>query len=312
MSPSSPSSRSNREFSGPIRLAISTCPNDTFAFHAILEKTIDLQGLEFDIQLLDIQQLNEGVLEGRFDVAKASFYAAARLSDQVLVLPSGSALGFGVGPLLLASNSKTTPGANITQAPSIDSNDAVDGTLTLCPGQSTTAAMLFQIFYREAIELGQTRVEHRLFSEIMPSLIAKRSDFGVCIHEGRFTWEQEGLFLVEDLGTRWELETQTPLPLGGILVRRDLDHDLIQRIASVIRSSVEYGLAHRDETLPTMRRHAQELNDEVLFSHVDLYVNDWTIELGDAGGEALRVLSERARDCGLIPQETPDIQIWCR
>lgn len=290
----------SKPLSKPFSLAISTCPNDTFAFHAILERKVDLLGLEMDVQLLDIQQLNEGLFENRFDIAKASFHAAALLANQTYVLPSGSALGFGVGPLLLSAQSSSSPS---TRPP--DSNS-----LTLCPGQHTTATLLLRIFHGDAIQDGRTRLEQVLFSDIMPRLKTGRGDFGVCIHEGRFTWKQEGLHLVEDLGTRWEKETGCPLPLGGILVRRELDDGVIGRFNQVLQSSIQYGLAHRDETLTTMRKYAQEFDDDVLFGHVDLYVNEWTIELGTVGVEALQRLSAHARACGLIPEDFPDIDVW--
>ena len=271
-----------------ISLAISTCPNDTFAFHAILNRKIDLRGLEFDVQLLDIQQLNDGLFSGKFDVAKASFHAAILLADQTVILPVGAALGFGVGPLLLAAESSTTPGSAASQ-------------LTLCPGQHTTAALLFQLFYPNT-----TRVEHALFSDIMPALEEKRADFGVCIHEGRFTFEQAGLHCVADLGTRWEQQFDCPLPLGGILARRALDKVKLDTVVQVIRESIEYGLQHRQETLATMREHAQELADDVIFQHVDLYVNDWTLDLGDVGRRALHQLAEAAQQAGISSGEKPD------
>lgn len=284
----------------PIRLAISTCPNDTFAFHAILESEVDLRGLEFDIQLLDIQQLNDGLFDDRFDVAKASFHAAALLADRMIVLPSGSALGFGVGPLLLAANAESMPNGFDPESPA----------LTLCPGEHTTAAMLFQLFYGSELRAGQTRIEHTIFSDIMPRLKESKAEFGVCIHEGRFTWKKEGLHLVEDLGTRWEQETDSPLPLGGILVRRSLDRELVGKIQAVIKSSVEYGLANRDETLATMRTYAQEFSDDVLFSHVDLYVNQWTVDLGDVGRRALAVLSAKAKDLGITSRSGLDLEVF--
>jgi 1,4-dihydroxy-6-naphthoate synthase len=284
----------------PIKLAISTCPNDTFAFHAILENKIDRGGLDLDIQLLDIQQLNDGLFAGAFDVAKASFHAAALLADSTLVLPSGSAIGFGVGPLLLAAKENTSPDSWPTNSPSS----------TLCPGQHTTAAMLFQMFYGEAVTQNRTTVSHTLFSDIMPALQNANADFGVCIHEGRFTWREQGLACVTDLGTRWEKETGSPLPLGGILAKRDLPIDTISQVQSLIKRSIEYGLANRDETIETMRRYAQELDDDVLFSHVDLYVNDWTVDLGDIGKAALQTLSQAAKQCGLVDENKPDIEVW--
>lgn len=284
----------------PIRLAISTCPNDTFAFHAILKNKIDLRGLDFDIQLLDIQQLNDGLFAGEFDFAKASFHAAAILAGSTIVMPSGSAIGFGVGPLLLASKPQTQPNDWPDDRPAI----------TLCPGQHTTASMLFQMFYSDAVADGRTKIEHVVFSEIMPQLQSGGADFGVCIHEGRFTWEQQGLSLVADLGETWERQTNSPLPLGGILARRDQPDATVALVQAVIRESIEYGLANREETLSTMRQYAQEFDDAVLFGHVDLYVDERTLNLGAEGASALAKISQLAKKCGLVPPETPSIEVW--
>jgi 1,4-dihydroxy-6-naphthoate synthase len=266
--------------SRPIRLGISTCPNDTFAFHGLLTRAVDRRGLEFDIELLDIEALNARMLRGDFDVCKVSFAAALAMADDVVVLPSGSALGFGVGPLLLAGRGDTRP----TDARQI----------TLCPGRHTTAALLFGLFHA-----GTTRVEQVVFSAIMPRLAAGTADFGVCIHEGRFTWEEHGLHLVEDLGARWEAETSSPLPLGGIVASRRLPADVIASVQGVIRASLECALADRAAALPTMRAHAQEFADDVLERHVELYVNDWTLDLGTLGRRALDELAARAAGVGL-------------
>ena len=268
-----------------IRLGISTCPNDTFAFHALIEKAVDWRGLNFEVELLDIQQLNDRLFAGDFDVAKASFHAALLLAESCVVLPSGSALGFGVGPLLLAARAGEQPR---------DTNQ-----VTLCPGRHTTAMMLFQIFYPNT-----TRVEQVIFSDIMPRLVNRQADFGVCIHEGRFTWQDQNLALVEDLGTRWEATTGSPLPLGGIIARRSLGDESIGRAQAVIRDSIKYAIADRDAALPTMRRHAQEFSDEVLMQHVDLYVNPWTVDLGEVGTAALARLAEEAREAGIISFES--------
>ena len=263
-----------------IRLGISTCPNDTFAFHGLLTRAVDWRGLDFKVELLDIQQLNDRLFAGGFDVAKTSFHAALLLAADYLVLPSGSALGFGVGPLLLASQADTTP-------------DTLDQ-LTLCPGEQTTATLLFRLFYP-----GSTRIEQVVFNEIMPRLRANTADFGVCIHEGRFTWQQQGLHRVEDLGSRWEAETDSPLPLGGIVASRELSSKTLTTVQQVIHDSLQYALANPESTLPTMRQHAQEFNDQVLMQHVELYVNDWTIQLGDVGRRALATLAERAAAVGV-------------
>jgi len=285
-----------------ISLAISTCPNDTFAFAAIIEKKIDLQGLNFDIELLDIQQLNDGLFGQRFDIAKASFHAAAILSDRTKVLPSGSALGFGVGPLLLS------------RAGDMTLTDPTEGPFqVLCPGKHTTATMLFRMFYANEIADGRAVINQCLFSDIMPALQKGEADFGVCIHEGRFTWQDQGLGCVEDLGTRWEKETEAPLPLGGILATQtliDSSPEVVAKIQAVIQSSIRYAQADPESSLPTMRKHAQEFDDDVLMQHVELYVNDWTVELGDVGRSALRKLSENAKAAGIVDASIPDIEVW--
>ncbi len=273
-----------------IRLGISTCPNDTFAFHALLHRKVDWRGLNFQIELLDIQQLNARAFRGDLDIAKVSFHAALLLADRMLVLPSGSALGFGVGPLLLSAKNNDRPIAS--------------SQVTLCPGQHTTATLLFQLFYPRT-----SRLEQIVFSEIMPRLKRREADFGVCIHEGRFTWQDEGLFLVEDLGTRWEAETHGPLPLGGIVGSRSLGLDTLRTVQGVIQDSLRYAMSHREDTLPTMRGYAQEFDDEVLMQHVDLYVNEWTIDLGPVGQTALNELSDRAQQIGLVAQGSNRLEI---
>lgn len=275
----------------PIRLGISTCPNDTFAFHGLMTRAVDWRGLEFQVELIDIQQLNDRLFEGNFDVAKTSFHAALLLASETVVLPSGSALGFGVGPLLLSATPETVPSS--------------PEQVTLCPGQHTTAALLFSLFHPNT-----TRIEHVVFSDIMPALQDRRADFGVCIHEGRFTWEQQGLGLVEDLGTRWESETNCPLPLGGIVAHRRLPPEATAKVQAVIRDSLDYALADRDATFPTMRKYAQEFDDEVLMKHVDLYVNDWTLDLGETGRTALAELSKRAQAIGLVPDAILPLEVF--
>lgn len=264
-----------------IHLGISTCPNDTFAFHGLLTRQIDLRGLEFQVELLDVQELNSRLFAGDFDVAKASFHAALLLADQLAVLGSGSALGFGVGPLLLAAEPNRRP-------------EAGRGDIVLCPGEHTTATLLYRLFHPNDVEL-----RHVVFSEIMPALQKGEADFGVCIHEGRFTWEEQGLSLVDDLGDVWEQRTATPLPLGGILARHSLGDEVVKRVQQVVSDSVAFGLAHREETLTTMKQYAQEFSDEVLFAHVDLYVNKWTRKLGKDGAAALEKLSDVAKSVGV-------------
>jgi predicted solute-binding protein len=218
----------------PIHLGISTCPNDTFTFHAILEQRIDLGGLTFDIELLDVEELNRRLFAGDFDIAKASFHAALLLAGDLGVLPVGSALGFGVGPLLLGSR---TPGA-----PRQGTWGSVRHRV-LCPGEHTTATLLYKLFHPE-----EGTVEQVTFSDIMPALETGAADFGVCIHEGRFTWREHGLTL--------------------------------------------------------------ELTEDVMFKHVDLYVNEWTADLGETGRAALAMLSQHAARLGLVPAGTPPLRVF--
>jgi 1,4-dihydroxy-6-naphthoate synthase len=283
----------------PIHLGISTCPNDTFAFHGILEQRVDLRGLEFQTELLDVEELNQRLGAGDFDVAKASFHTAVLLSGDLGVLRTGSALGFGVGPLLLAARPGTHPRDSLR--PDNDAHPA----LVLCPGEHTTATLLYKLFHPGEGELSQV-----VFSDIMPALKNGDADFGVCIHEGRFTWQQQGLALIEDLGTRWEEATSSPLPLGGILVRHGLGRELITTVRDVLTDSLAYAHAHRDETVTTMRRYAQELTEEVMFKHVDLYVNEWTSDLGELGRVSLGLLHRQAVDVGLCPPDTPALKLY--
>ena len=255
-----------------------------------MHRKVDWRGLDFQLELLDIQELNKRSFRGELDIAKVSFHAALLLADRMLVLPSGSALGFGVGPLLLASKSNVCPSHS--------------SQLTLCPGEHTTATLLFKMFYPRT-----SRLEQVLFSDIMPRLKNCSAEFGVCIHEGRFTWQSEGLHLVEDLGARWESETNSPLPLGGIVGSRELDLDILRKVQAVIHDSLQYALANREETLPTMRHYAQELDDTVLMQHVDLYVNEWTVQLGSVGQTALNELSDRAQQIRLVSSSSKRLEI---
>lgn len=245
-----------------------------------MNRQIDCEDFDFQFELLDVQELNSAMSAGQFDVCKVSFYAALSHLDKISIFDSGAALGFGVGPLLLSAIPATSP----------DNWQGEGEPLVLTPGQHTTAAMLYRAFY------GCGDVKHVVFSEIMPALQNGTADFGICIHEGRFTWQQHGLSLVEDLGLRWENTTGLPLPLGGIVGRKSLGPQTLIRMQKVIRRSIEFGLAHRDQTVPTMRKYAQELSDDVLFAHVDLYVNDWTVHLGQQGRAALKYMLNKCRE----------------
>lgn len=267
----------------PLQVGISTCPNDTFSFHALLTQELTTPGLELEFTLADVEELNQGMFEGRFDVCKVSAHAALLACDRVGALSSGWALGHGVGPVVLSREPRhaLTPRSRV-----------------LAPGEWTTAHLLWRLFHDPPGQVGQ-----RVFSEIMPALQSGAADLGVCIHEGRFTWEAAGLHLFEDLGTSWAGLTSAPLPLGGIVARRGLDPELRRRVQVAIKDSLDWAQAHRERALQSMRRHAQEESDEVLWSHVELYVNRWTRELGAEGAAALGTLSALASAKGLIPAQ---------
>ena len=274
-----------------IRLGISTCPNDTFTFHALAAGKVLQDGLDFEIDYLDVQELNERMIRGTYDVAKVSYHAAVAHSSDWLMLPSGSALGFGVGPLVLGFRGRHAA------APPEGPDRAHP--LVLCPGRWTTATLLWQLFHPEKVRLQQT-----VFSEIIPALEQGRADLGVCIHEARFVWRERGLDRVEDLGETWENQTATPLPLGGIAGQKALGEDVLRRVQEAVHASLVWGLEHRDACLASMRAHAQEESDEVLWKHVELYVNDWTLDLGATGREALRAVARLAGERGLLTAGT--------
>jgi 1,4-dihydroxy-6-naphthoate synthase len=272
-----------------LRLGLSTCPNDTFAFHAILERRIDLRGLEFEPELLDVQQLNDGLFAGRYDVSKASFYAALLLAGNYGVVRSGAALGFGVGPLVVAArpNVRPSPEARV-----------------LCPGPTTTATLLYR-----SLHPGQGEIDHAVFSDIGPALLRGDADLGVLIHEGRLTYRRDGLQLVEDLGASFEDLARAPVPLGGVVARLDLPTGTAERFTAVLRDSIAYAAAHREEALVTIRRYAQELGEDVIWPYVALYVTEHTIDLGEEGARALQVLERTGREAAALPDGLPRLRI---
>jgi 1,4-dihydroxy-6-naphthoate synthase len=273
-----------------IQLGISTCPNDTFAFHGLLSGDVATPGLEFQIELHDVEVLNEALLAGRFDVAKGSFAAAFELGQERVLLPVGAALGYGNGPLVLAPDTDREPGQART---------------VLGPGRHTTAELLFRLFHPEEHE-----VQSMIFSQIMGELEAGRADLGICIHEGRFTYAERGLRLVEDLGLRWEAETSCPLPLGGLFAKRALGSTNLSAVQGAIEASLDYAREHPQRALVSMRKYAQEQSDAVLESHVELYVNDSTRHLDEIAEQAVQRLESEARRMGRIGADSPRLDVY--
>ena len=273
-----------------LSLGFSPCPNDCFMFDAIVHKRIDLEGLEFDVRMADVEALNRDAFAGGIDVTKLSYHAFAYCADRYALLDAGSALGRNCGPLLISKRP-------------ISQDAVAAGHLRIAiPGTYTTANFLLGLAFP-----GATDKTELVFSEIEPALLNDRFDAGLIIHENRFTYEAKGLRKIVDLGEFWESETGLPIPLGGIVVRRTLPVDVQRAMNRVLRRSVEFAFAHRDVTLPFVRDHAQEMQDEVMFKHIDLYVNQFSVSLGVEGRAAVDGLFQRATATGVIPALPHDL-----
>ena len=267
-----------------LSLGFSPCPNDCFMFDAIVNERIDLEGLSFAPHLADVEALNRETFAGTADVTKLSYHAYAYCRGNYELLDAGSALGRNCGPLLISAR-PITP------------DEVRSGRLRIAiPGVYTTANFLLGLAFPEALD--RTAL---VFSEIEGALLDGRFDAGVIIHENRFTYEAKGLHKIVDLGEFWEQETGAPIPLGAIAVRRSLPGDVKTRVNRLVRRSVEFAFAHRDASLPYVRAHAQEMSEEVMYKHIDLYVNHYSVELGQDGKRAVALLFEKAAALGLVP-----------
>jgi 1,4-dihydroxy-6-naphthoate synthase len=254
-----------------LTLNISPCPNDTFMFDALVNGRIDTRGLEFAVHYGDIEELNRGMMGGNgVDISKISYAVLPEIAGRYRLLDSGSALGRGNGPLLVAREGVDVQAQGIRVA---------------VPGFHTTANLLLR---RLCPALADQ--ESLLFSRIARSIAAGNFDAGVLIHEGRFTYQKYGLQLVADLGVEWERATGLPLPLGAIVVSRDLPDDVQTTVEELIRESVQYALDHPTASRKYVKSHAQELSDEVIDSHIRLFVNDYSLSLGPEGHRAVEEL----------------------
>lgn len=255
-----------------LRLNISPCPNDTFMFDALLAGRIDTEGLEFDVSFADIERLNDMALgDAEPDVTKLSYAVLPEVTKKYKILNSGSALGRGNGPLLVGR----------------DDIDTGDRKLKVAvPGLHTTANMLMHRLYSQITD--KTPV---LFSEIAQHIANGDFDAGVLIHEGRFTYKDKGLRLIADLGERWETATGLPLPLGAIAVSRKLDHETQRTIDRVLRRSIEFAIANPVASYDFVRSHAREMDEHVIRSHINLFVNDFSLDLGTEGKRAVHELT---------------------
>lgn len=256
-----------------ITLGFSPCPNDTFMFAALVNGWIDTQGLEFTVLMEDVETLNEWAASTRLDVTKMSFHRSLSLLDHYTLLQSGAALGNGCGPLLI---SKSHP----------ENEEILKGPVLL-PGQWTTAHLLFNIFYP-----GCTDKQFVVFNEIENMLLENKAVAGVIIHENRFTYEALGLHKVVDLGEAWENKTGLPIPLGGIFTADRISEETRSLIEILIKESINFAYLHPEKVMPYVRQYSQTMDEEVMMNHIRLYVNDFSLDLGEKGRESIRMLKK--------------------
>jgi len=262
-----------------LTLAISPCPNDTFIFDAMIHQKIDTEGLTFTFILEDVETLNKMAKESTADITKVSYGAVSSLINNYMILDAGGALGKGVGPLLI---SKTKP----SEIPV----DIISTTIAL-PGINTTAHLLFNLAFPGA--------QHKLFmpfDHIEDAVLNEEVDLGVIIHENRFTYAAKGLYKIADLGDVWEKNTGLPIPLGGIMARRSFDQALRQKINRVIQKSTKFAFEHIEDLPPFVKENAQEMDEAIMRKHIDLYVNEYSLELGLNGRNAVMRLIQASEE----------------
>lgn len=273
-----------------LSLGFSPCPNDTFIFYAMIHQKVDTEGLEFEVTYQDVAALNQQAFNAKLDITKLSYHAFAYCIDDYVLLNSGSALGNNCGPLLIAKKHHT--------------EQTLNASTIAIPGKYTTANFLFSLAYPD---VQQKKVF--LFSEIETAVLNEEVSAGVIIHENRFTYQEKGLVKIRDLGEYWEETYQMPIPLGGIVVKRSLPDDVQEKVNRIMRRSVEYAFANPEETMPYVSQYAQEMNPVVMKQHIDLYVNDFTIDLGKRGRAAIQTLFDVAEQHHIIPSNQQSLFI---
>ena len=254
-------------------LGFSPCPNDTFIFDALVNHKIDTEGIEVNAVLEDVETLNRWALAGKLDITKLSFPAFFQSLNDYILLDSGSALGKGVGPLLITKNKNQLTESEVNHA-----------TVAL-PGKNTTANLLFSFAYPQAV-----KKQFVIFSGIEDAVLSSKTDLGVIIHENRFTYQQKGLNKVIDLGEYWETKMNAPIPLGGIAIKRTIEPAQAKTINNLIRKSLDYAFAHYPFITDYVKEHSQEMSEDVMRKHIELYVNNYSLELGNDGRKAIEIL----------------------
>ena len=273
-----------------LTIGFSTCPNDTFIFDAAIHKKIDTQGIDFDVELGDVEELNKKAFKGEIDITKLSYHAYVYAAKDYILLNSGSALGYKNGPILI-SKRKIYP-------------DEIDDLEIAIPGIYTTANLLLGIAYPNA----KNKIPY-LFSDIEEAILDNETDAGLIIHENRFTYQKKGLIKIIDLGEYWEENTKMPIPLGGIVINRRFDNQTQKAVSEIIKQSIEYAYNHPESSLNYIKQYAQEMDAEVMKKHIDLYVNDFSKDLGSVGKKAVERLYKEAFERKLIPEIVQEIFI---
>ncbi|WP_367864855.1 menaquinone biosynthesis family protein [Pedobacter sp. WC2423] len=279
-----------------LSLGFSPCPNDTFIFDALIHHKIDTEGLEFEVFFDDVETLNQKALRSELDITKLSFHAFAHVVEKYALLDAGSALGFGVGPLLICKNEDLIGSARLTQK---------DSTLSVAiPGELTTANFLLGIAFPNLLNK-----QVMVFSEIQDALLNHSIDLGLIIHENRFTYTDKGLHKIVDLGSYWEELTGCAIPLGGIVINRKLDHEVQLKVNRLIRKSVEFAFRNPKSGIDFIAAHAQEMEEAVMYKHIDLYVNKYSVDLGIEGRKAIDILFKMAQERGIIPEINQNLYV---
>ncbi len=266
-----------------LSLGYSTCPNDTLMFYGLAHQKVDCRGVEYRITLADVEALNQNARQGKLDVTKLSFAAIGNLLETYALLNAGAALGRGCGPLIVSR-------------PDISLSDIYTTPIAV-PGLWTTACMLLGLYAKKPLKMIPM-----IFSNIMPAIQDGKVAVGVIIHEGRFTFQQYGLKCLIDLGQWWEKMTALPIPLGGIAIKRSLSSATIHAVEQTLVDSILYGLSHKKTANSYISCHAQEMSQDVIDQHISLYVNDFSVSLGDEGIRAIRKLFDLATEKGILPK----------
>jgi 1,4-dihydroxy-6-naphthoate synthase len=268
-----------------ISLAFSPCPNDTFIFDAIVHNKIDTEGFQFDYELHDVEYLNLKAFDSKYDVTKLSFHAYAHLNEKYVLLTSGAALGNNCGPLLVCSDL------------SLIEKKGLENCKIAIPGKYTTAHFLLNIFNSSISDK-----QELLFSDIERAILEKRVDAGVLIHENRFTYAERGLKKIADLGEYWEKKSGFPIPLGAIAIKRSFDSKTQQQINRIIKRSIEFAFANPDSGKEFVKQNAAEMSEEVMYKHINLYVNQHTLDLQGVGKQAVSEFYRIAENLKVIPK----------